>query len=53
MKTGRFMLSSGSYLKLVPRRLIDLTQYFDKVDLDVDSIGSWATFEKRIHKEVR
>lgn len=45
-----YVVKRKCYLKLVPRRLIDLTQYFDKVDLDVDSIGNWATFEKRIHK---
>jgi hypothetical protein len=37
-------------LKLVPKRRVDLTEYFDKVDLGVESIGSWSEFEKKIRE---
>ena len=38
-------------MKLVPKRRVDLTEYFDKVDLGVKSIGSWAVFERRIYEQ--
>jgi len=39
------------YLKLVPKRRVDLTACFDKVDLGVESIGSWKEFEKKLYGE--
>ena len=47
-----YVIKRKGYLKLVPKRRVDLTECFDKVDLGVDSIGNWAIFEKRIHEEV-
>jgi bifunctional DNA-binding transcriptional regulator/antitoxin component of YhaV-PrlF toxin-antitoxin module len=47
-----FIIKRRGYLKLVPKRRVDLTEYFDTVDLGVDSIGSWKQFEKRFY-EVR
>lgn len=32
--------------ELVTKRRVDLTEWFDKVDLGVKSIGSWSDFEK-------
>jgi bifunctional DNA-binding transcriptional regulator/antitoxin component of YhaV-PrlF toxin-antitoxin module len=46
-----YVIKRKGYLKLVPKRRVDLTECFDKVDLGVDSIGNWAAFEKRIHEE--
>ena len=46
-----YVIKRKGYLKLVPKRRVDLTQCFDKIDLGVDSIGNWNTFEKRIHEE--
>ena len=37
-------------MKLVPKRRVDLTECFDKVDLGVESIGSWSAFEKKIFR---
>ena len=39
------------YLKLIPKRRVDLTECFDKVDLGVKSIGKWSDFEKEIYEE--
>ena len=46
-----YIIKRKGYLKLVPKRRVDLTEFFDKVDLDVDSIGNWGAFEKRICEE--
>jgi hypothetical protein len=44
------VIKSKGYLKIVPRRRVDLTENFDKVDLGVDAIGSWKQSEKRFHE---
>ncbi len=46
-----YVIKRKGYLLLVPKRRVDLTECFDKVDLSVDSIEDWAAFEKRIIKE--
>ena len=46
-----YVIKRKGYLKLVPKRHVDLTKYFDKVDLGVKSIGSWSEFEKKISEE--
>ena len=46
-----YVIKRKGYLKLVPKRRVDLTECFDKVDLGVDSIGNWTAFEKRISEE--
>jgi bifunctional DNA-binding transcriptional regulator/antitoxin component of YhaV-PrlF toxin-antitoxin module len=46
-----YIIKRKGYLKLVPKRRVDLTEFFDKVDLGVDSIGNWGAFEKRIYEE--
>ena len=37
------------YLKIIPKRRVDLTEDFDKVDLGVEAIGSWKEFEKKFY----
>ena len=46
-----YIIKRKGYLKLVPKRCVDLTKYFDKVDLGVKSIDSWSEFEKKIYEE--
>jgi bifunctional DNA-binding transcriptional regulator/antitoxin component of YhaV-PrlF toxin-antitoxin module len=46
-----YVIKRKGYLKLVPKRRVDLTEFFDKVDLGVDSIGNWNEFEKRKAEE--
>ena len=48
-----FVIKRKGYLKLVPKRHVDLTENFDKVDLGVEAIGSWKQFEKKIHEASR
>ena len=45
-----YIIKRKGYLKLVPKRRVDLTEYFDKVDLGVEAIGSWTEFEKKFWK---
>jgi bifunctional DNA-binding transcriptional regulator/antitoxin component of YhaV-PrlF toxin-antitoxin module len=42
-----YVIKRKGYLKLIPKRRVDLTQFFDKVDLGVEAIGSWKQFEKK------
>jgi bifunctional DNA-binding transcriptional regulator/antitoxin component of YhaV-PrlF toxin-antitoxin module len=42
-----YVIKRKGYLKLVPKRRVDLTEWFDKVDLGVEAIGSWTQFEKK------
>jgi bifunctional DNA-binding transcriptional regulator/antitoxin component of YhaV-PrlF toxin-antitoxin module len=46
-----YVIKRKGYLKLVPKRRVDLTECFDKVNLGVESIGSWRTFEKKLYEE--
>lgn len=46
-----YIIKRKGYLKLVPKRQVDLTECFDKVDLGVKSIGNWSEFEKQIYEE--
>ena len=44
------IIKRKGYLKLIPKRRVDLTECFDKVDLGVESIESWKQFEKRFYE---
>jgi len=44
------IIKRKGYLKIIPKRRIDLTGNFDKVDLGVESIGSWKEFERKLHE---
>jgi len=46
-----YIIKRKGYLKLVPKRKVDLTACFDKVDLGVKSISNWSEFEKKIYGE--
>jgi bifunctional DNA-binding transcriptional regulator/antitoxin component of YhaV-PrlF toxin-antitoxin module len=45
-----YVIKKKGYLKLIPKRRVDLTECFDKIDLGVDSIGNWKEFEKKFHE---
>lgn len=45
-----YLVKRKGCLKLIPKRRIDLTENFDKVDLGVESIGSWKEFEKKLRE---
>jgi bifunctional DNA-binding transcriptional regulator/antitoxin component of YhaV-PrlF toxin-antitoxin module len=48
-----YVIKRKGYLKLVPKRKVDLTEFFDKVDLGVDSVGSWKAFERKFYEGVK
>ncbi|MBI4257323.1 MAG: hypothetical protein HY619_00050 [Thaumarchaeota archaeon] len=41
-----YVIKRKGYLKIVPKRKIDLVKFFDKAELGVDAIGEWGDFEK-------
>lgn len=45
-----YVIKRRGYLKLVPKRRVDLTECFDKVDLGVGAIGNWSDFEKKFYE---
>lgn len=45
-----YLIKRKGYLKIIPKRRIDLTKNFDKVDLGVETIGSWKEFEKKFRR---
>jgi len=46
-----YVIKRKRYLKLIPKRRVDLTECFDKVDLGVKSIGDWNEFERKFYGE--
>ncbi len=44
-----YIIKEKGYLKIIPKRKVDLTEYFDKVDLNVEAIENWKDFEKRLY----
>lgn len=45
-----YIVKRKGYLKIIPKRRVDLTENFDKVDLGVEAIGSWKEFEKKFRE---
>jgi len=45
-----YIIKRKGYLKIVPKRRIDLTESFDKIDLGVESIGNWSEFQKKFYE---
>ena len=44
-----YIVKRKGYLKIVPKRRVDLTEDFDRIDLGVEAIGSWKEFEKKFY----
>lgn len=45
-----YIIKQKGCLKIIPKRRVDLTLSFDKIDLGVDAIGSWKEFEKKFYE---
>jgi len=45
-----YVIKRKGYLKIIPKSKIDLTKFFDKVDLGVDVIRDWKEFERKIRE---
>jgi len=45
-----YVIKRKGSLKILPKRKIDLTAFFDKIDLDVEAIGNWREFEKKFYE---
>jgi len=49
MKEGNevYVIKYQGYLKVVPKRKVDLSKFFDTADLDVGAINDWQSLEKK------
>ena len=45
-----FLLKKKGFLKIIPKRKVSLTKFFDKADLSVDAISNWTEFEKKFYE---
>ena len=45
-----YIIKRKGYLKIVPKRRVDLTSNFDKVDMGVEAIGNWKQFERKFYE---
>ncbi len=43
-----YVIKRKGYLKIMPKRKIDLSKFFDKAELAVDAINDWRDFERII-----
>ena len=41
-----YLIKGKGYIKVIAKRKVDLSKFFDRADLGVDSIGNWGDFEK-------
>lgn len=44
-----FIIKRKGYLKMIPKKKVDLTKFFDKADLGMN-IGDWDEFEKEFYE---
>jgi bifunctional DNA-binding transcriptional regulator/antitoxin component of YhaV-PrlF toxin-antitoxin module len=44
-----YIIKRKGYLKILPKRKVELGKLFDELDLGVDAIGDWGEFERRLH----
>ena len=45
-----FVIKGKGYLKIVPRKKVDLTRFFDSADLGMN-IEDWEEFERRFYEQ--
>ena len=45
-----YVIKRKGSLKILPKRKVDLTAFFDKIDLSVEAIGNWREFEKKFYE---
>jgi len=45
-----YVIKRRGSLKILPKHKVDLTAFFDKIDLGVKAIESWREFEKKFYE---
>jgi bifunctional DNA-binding transcriptional regulator/antitoxin component of YhaV-PrlF toxin-antitoxin module len=45
-----FVVKEKTHLKIIPKTRLELSRYFDAVDLGVKAIGDWKEFERRFSR---
>lgn len=53
LKKSKYVLiiEKEDEIRIIPIEKIDLTAFFDTIDLGVDKIGAWDTFEQQFYGE--
>lgn len=46
-----FVIKGRGYLKIVPKKKVDLTKFFDSADFGMN-IEEWNEFERRFYNEI-
>lgn len=46
-----YVIKRPAYLKIIPKRKPDLTKFFDRIDIGVESVGDWEQFERTFYGE--
>ncbi|MEM2686618.1 MAG: AbrB family transcriptional regulator [Candidatus Bathyarchaeia archaeon] len=46
-----YIVCRRGYLKIIPKRRPNLTEYFDSIDLGVEALGDWDEFERKLREE--
>lgn len=44
-----FVIKEKGFLKIVPKKRVDLRKFFDSVDLGMN-VGEWSEFEERFYE---
>lgn len=44
-----YVIKRKGYLKILPKHRVDLTAFFNKVELGVEAIDDWREFEKMFY----
>lgn len=47
-----YIVYRSGYLKIIPKRRPNLTEYFDSIDLGVEALGDWDEFERKLREEI-
>jgi len=46
-----FVIKGNGHLKIVPKKKIDLTEFFDRADLGMN-LEEWGEFERRFYTDL-
>ena len=47
------VIKGKGYMKIIPKRKLDLTKHFDRLDLGAEAIGNWEEFERKFYRETK
>lgn len=48
-----YVIKMKGALKVIPKRRVNLTKFFDNLDFGVEAIGDWRNFERKLTEAAR